>query len=185
MGYPIDNPKFFWVDYRHPHSTHPHFSSRVISGRWRESRRSSGNAVLCAPCRERCLGRPHRLAFNKELREADLGDTLVNIAKDPQSHWDAYKDAFSSVALPVYGKAEGIFLRGNEPGWADFMTASALLSIKLSYGVDSKDRKSIETWDNGRWIKLIKDLEPYAHIDGRDGRNAGASSRIELLWLRL
>ena len=108
---------------------------------------------------------PESAAFIKELREEALGDTLVNIAKNPQSHWGAYKDAYSSVALPIYEKAEGIFLKGNEPGWADFVTASWLLSIKLLYGADSKEWKYIETWDDGRWIKLIKDLEPYAYID--------------------
>ena len=108
---------------------------------------------------------PESAAFIKELREAAFGDTLVNIAKNPQSHWDAYKDAFSSVALPIYEKAEGVFLKGDEPGWADFVTASALLSIKLLYGADSKEWKYIEAWDNGRWVKLLKDLESYAHID--------------------
>jgi glutathione S-transferase len=108
---------------------------------------------------------PKSAAFMKELREAAFGDTLENIAKNPQSHWDAYKDAFSAVALPIYEKAEGVFLKGNEPGWADFVTASALLSIKLIYGAESKEWKYIETWDSGRWTKLIKDLEPYASID--------------------
>ena len=108
---------------------------------------------------------PESAAFIKELREQAFGDTLVNIAKNPQSHWDAYKDAFTSVALPIYEKAEGIFLKGSEPGWADFVTASSLLSLKLLYGEDSKEWKYIETWDGGRWVKLIKDLEPYSHVD--------------------
>ena len=108
---------------------------------------------------------PESAAFIKELREQAFGDTLVNIAKNPQSHWDAYKDAFTNVALPVYENAEGIFLKGSEPGWADFVTASLLLSVKLLYGEESKEWKYIETWDGGRWVKLIKDLEPYGHID--------------------
>jgi len=108
---------------------------------------------------------PESAAFLKEMREAAFGDTLVNIAKNPQSHWDGYKDAFGSVALPIYEKAEGIFLKGNEPGWGDFVTASALWSIKLLYGADSQEWKYIETWQDGRWAKLIKDLEPYAYID--------------------
>ena len=108
---------------------------------------------------------PESAAFIKELREAVFGDTLLNLAKNPQSHWDAYKDAFTTFALPIYEKAEGVFLKGNEPGWADFVTASALLSIKLLYGADSKEWKYIETWDGGRWMKLIQDLEPYGHVD--------------------
>ena len=111
------------------------------------------------------ISSPESAAFLKESREAAFGDTLVNIAKNPQSQWDAYKDAFNSVALPIYEKAEGIFLKGDEPGWADFVTASALFSIKTLYGSDSKEWKYIETWDNGRWVKLIRDLEPYAYID--------------------
>jgi len=108
---------------------------------------------------------PESAAFVKELREAAFGDTLANIAKNPQSHWDAYKDAFGSVLLPIYEKADGIFLKGSEPAWADFVTASALLSIKMLYGADSKEWKYIETWHAGRWAKLIKDLEPYSYID--------------------
>ena len=104
-------------------------------------------------------------AFIKESREEALGDTLVNIAKNPQSHWDAYKDFYGTVVLPIYKEAEGIFLKGNEPAWADFVTASWLLCIKLLYGADSKEWKYIETWHEGRWLKLIKDLEPYAYID--------------------
>ena len=108
---------------------------------------------------------PEVAAFLKKSKEAFFGDTLENLAKNPQSHWDAYKDAFGSVVLPVYEKAEGIFLKGNEPGWGDFVTASSLLSMKLLYGADSQEWKYIETWHDGRWVKLIKDLEPYEYID--------------------
>ena len=108
---------------------------------------------------------PECAAFIKPLREEAFGDTLENLAKNPRLHWDAYKDAYGSVLLPVYEKAEGIFLKGSEPGWADFVTASMLLSIKLLYGANSEEWKYIETWHDGRWVKLIKDLEPYAHVD--------------------
>ena len=108
---------------------------------------------------------PESAAFIKPLREEAFGDTLANLAKNPRSHWDAYKDAFGSVVLPIYEKAEGNFLKGSEPGWADFVTASMLLSIKLLYGANSEEWKYIETWHDGRWVKLIKDLEPYAHVD--------------------
>ena len=33
-------------------------------------------------------------AFIKEFREEIFGDTLVNLTKNPQSHWDAYKDVY-------------------------------------------------------------------------------------------
>jgi len=108
---------------------------------------------------------PESATFLKTLREKIYGDALANIAKNPQSHWDAYKDAFSSVVLPIYENAEGVFLKGSEPAWADFVTASWLLSIKLLYGGGSKEWKYVETWDGGRWVELIRDLEPYAYID--------------------
>jgi len=108
---------------------------------------------------------PQAAAFLKGLREEALGDTLVNLAKNPQSRWDAFKDAYGTIVLPVYENAEGGFLKGNEPAWADFVTASWMLTVKLIYGGDSKEWEYIETWHGGRWAKLIKDLEPYAHID--------------------
>ena len=101
----------------------------------------------------------------KESRETVFRDTLVNVAKNPRSQWDAYKEAYGSVALPIYEKAEGVFLKGNEPGWADFVTASWLLAVKLLYGTDSKEWRYAETWHDGRWTKLITGLEPYSHID--------------------
>ena len=108
---------------------------------------------------------PESASFIKVLREQAFGDTLVNIAKNPQSHWDGYRDAYGAVALPIYEKADGIFLKGSEPGWADFVASSFLLSIKLLYGAESKEWKFAETWHEGRWAKLIKDLEPYSYID--------------------
>jgi len=108
---------------------------------------------------------PESAVLFKTLREEIYGDTLVNLAKNPQSHWDTYKDAYTSVVLPVYETAEGVFLKGSEPAWADFVTASWLLTFKLLYGGDAKEWKYIETWDGGRWAELIKNLEPYAYID--------------------
>ena len=108
---------------------------------------------------------PKSAAYIKELREAAYGDTFVNMEKDPQPQWDAYKEVYGSVALPTYKNAEGIFLKGNEPGWADFVTASWILFLKLLFGKDSKEWKYAETWHDGRWMKLIKDLEPYAYVD--------------------
>ena len=108
---------------------------------------------------------PESATFLKTLREEIYRDTLANMAKNPSSYWDAYKDAFASVVLPIYETAEGVFLKGSEPAWADFVTASWLLCFKLLYGGGSKEWKYIETWDGGRWAKLIKDLEPYAYID--------------------
>jgi len=108
---------------------------------------------------------PEAAAFIKQLREEAFGDPLVNIAKNPQSHWNAYRDAYATVALPIYEKADGVFLKGSEPGWADFVASSFLLSIKLLYGADSKEWNFVEIWDDGRWVKLIKDLEQYSYID--------------------
>ena len=48
---------------------------------------------------------------------------MVNISRDPRPQWDASKEVYGSVALPIYEMGEWIFLKGNEPGWADFVTA--------------------------------------------------------------
>lgn len=88
---------------------------------------------------------PKSAAFIKELREAAFGDTLVKITKSPQLHWDGYKDAFGSVTLPIYQKAKGIFLKGNEPAWPDFITSSPLLAIRLLCGTDSEEWEYIKT----------------------------------------
>ena len=108
---------------------------------------------------------PEAAARLKVASERVFEDTLENIAKNSQSYLDAYRDAYGTIAFPIYEKAEGNFLKGSEPGWGDFVTASYLLTIKLLYGAESKEWKFIEAWHEGRWVKLIKDLEPYAYID--------------------
>ena len=67
--------------------------------------------------------------------------------------------------LPIYEKAEEVFLKGNDSGWADFVTTSWLLAVKLLYGGDSREWRYAGTWHDGRWTKLIKDLESCSHID--------------------
>ena len=68
--------------------------------------------------------------------------------------------------LPIYEKAEEVFLKGNDSGWADFVTGTSwLLAVKLLYGGDSREWRYAETWHDRRWTKLIKDLEPCSHID--------------------
>ena len=108
---------------------------------------------------------PEAAAYIKNSKEGAYGDTLENMGNNSQSYLDGYRDAYGTVVLPIYEKAEGNFLKGSEPGWADFVTASYLLPMKLVYGADSKEWKFIETWHEGRWAKLIKDLEPCAYVD--------------------
>ena len=108
---------------------------------------------------------PEAAAHLKESGERVFGDTLENMGKNAQLYLDAYRDAYGTVVLPIYEKAEGVVLKGSEPGWADFVTASFLLTIKLLYGAESKEWKFIETWHEGRWVKLIEDLQPYGYID--------------------
>jgi len=86
-----------------------------------------------------------------------FGDTLVNIAKNPQSYRDAYRGTFGTIVLPIYEKADGISLKGGEPGWGDFVTASSLPSLGLLYDGGSREWKYIETWHEGGLVKLIKD----------------------------
>ena len=59
---------------------------------------------------------PEPAAFLKELREAAWRHPGEHFEGPPAS-MDASKEVYGSVALPIYE------MKGNEPGWADFVTA--------------------------------------------------------------
>ncbi|TBU27115.1 hypothetical protein BD311DRAFT_779188 [Dichomitus squalens] len=56
------------------------------------------------------------------------------------------------------------FLMGDDPVMADFVVAGRLMWLKVVLGEEHEEWKAVETWHEGRWAKLLKDLELYAEV---------------------
>ncbi|KAF7336522.1 Glutathione S-transferase-like protein ustS [Mycena sanguinolenta] len=53
------------------------------------------------------------------------------------------------------------FVMGDFPSFADFLIAGKLQWYKKGFGEESDKWKDITTWHDGRWAKLLKNLEKY------------------------
>ncbi|KAJ3570063.1 hypothetical protein NP233_g4654 [Leucocoprinus birnbaumii] len=61
-----------------------------------------------------------------------------------------------------YGKSSGAFLAGDAPSFGDFTVAAALKGMKIVFGEDEEHWVKMTKANNGRWSKLLNDLEIYA-----------------------
>lgn len=71
--------------------------------------------------------------------------------------WLAVRDGFSKVAKILSANGEdSVFFYGNTPSFADFIIMGYLHYIEVSLGSESGEWKDVQTWDGGRWAKLLK-----------------------------
>ncbi|KAJ3557152.1 hypothetical protein NP233_g11818 [Leucocoprinus birnbaumii] len=61
-----------------------------------------------------------------------------------------------------YRKSSGAFLAGDAPSFGDFTVAAALKGMKIVFGEDEEHWVKMTKANNGRWSKLLNDLEIYA-----------------------
>ncbi|KIY67981.1 hypothetical protein CYLTODRAFT_431077 [Cylindrobasidium torrendii FP15055 ss-10] len=73
--------------------------------------------------------------------------------------WASVKAGFTKLA--GWTSPKDTFVLGEKPSFPDFFVGSILFWTKKSFGKDSEEWKDIESWDGGRWAKLLKALEKY------------------------
>ena len=78
--------------------------------------------------------------------------------------WERIRALFDELES-WYAKSKGAFLVGDEPSFGDFTLAGYLQVLKIVQGEQSDDWKKMSVMNNGRWIKLLSDMEKYASVD--------------------
>ncbi|EKM76096.1 hypothetical protein AGABI1DRAFT_79084 [Agaricus bisporus var. burnettii JB137-S8] len=97
--------------------------------------------------REKMFGKPFEEIY-------PVGEDLVKDLAQAEEFFDTLNG--------WYSESRGPYFMGDNPSFADFVVGGFLLSLKIIHGEDSAEWKSITTWSNGRWQKLLMDLEKYA-----------------------
>lgn len=106
---------------------------------------------------------PASQPFFRSTREKNLGQALEDIAPkgdDAIAGWEKAKAGLGTVDT-WYKKTNGPFLMGETVSWVDLVAASWLIWFKI---IKPEKWKEIETWHDGRWTKVLRDLEQYTAI---------------------
>lgn len=90
-------------------------------------------------------------------------DQLKPVGEELEKNWEKLKVVFDAVE-GWYGKSSGDFMVGDMVSFADFTVASMVVAVKIICGEDSKDWGRFKAMNNGRWTKLLGDLEDYASV---------------------
>ena len=76
-----------------------------------------------------------------------------------EKEWQKVEESFGTLSK---GRKSDVLIMGGEtPCFADFTVASWLRSFKVVFGEESKEWKDILRWHDGRWERLMKELEEY------------------------
>lgn len=78
--------------------------------------------------------------------------------------WKSVRALFDELES-WYAKSKGAFLVGDEPSFGDFTLAGYLHMVKIVQGEQSDDWQKMSAMNNGRWVKLLEDLEKHASVD--------------------
>jgi glutathione S-transferase len=91
-------------------------------------------------------------------------DQLRPVGEELDKTWRNTKGFFDSMDK-WYEESGGPYLMGNAPSFADFAVGAFLVAVKMVNGEDSEEWGKISTWHDGRWFKLVKDLEEFADTE--------------------
>ncbi|KAF9449777.1 hypothetical protein P691DRAFT_811852 [Macrolepiota fuliginosa MF-IS2] len=86
------------------------------------------------------------------------------VGEERSEAWGKMKAGFDKLDGWL-SKGSGPFFMGDVVTFADFVAAAALQGLKIIFGENSEEWKDITEWNNGRWDRLLKDLEEYAGVD--------------------
>ncbi|GLB38803.1 putative glutathione S-transferase, N-terminal domain [Lyophyllum shimeji] len=119
------------------------------------------------PAANNILNPPSEVYFRR-TREAMFGKKLEDVVPTglaANEEWAKVKAAFDTVdGWLQKGQADGPYLTGKEPAFADFVVASSILCFKKIWGAESSQWKDVMSWNTGRWEALIKEFEKYETI---------------------
>jgi len=124
-------------------------------------------AAVIVPCIPGILGKKSSVEYFTRTRTEELGKSLEEAmleGQDLEKAWERIRALFDELES-WYAKSKGAFLVGDEPSFGDFTLAGYLQVLKIVQGEHSDDWKKMSIANNGRWVKLLRDLEKYASVD--------------------
>lgn len=93
--------------------------------------------------------------FGKPLEQVDP------VGKEREELFVKMTEIFTTFDEFYQKNGGGQFIMGDTPGFADLMIAGAIQGLKAAWGEESGEWKNFQTWNEGRWARLLKDLEKY------------------------
>ena len=124
-------------------------------------------AAIFLPNVPNLLSKESSLEYYTRTRTAKWGKSLeeaVPKGEELEKIWKRLKALFNDLES-WYAKSEGAFLVGDDPSFGDFTLAGFLQAFKIIQGEESEDWKNIGAMNDGRWVKLLRDLEKYASVE--------------------
>ncbi|KAL7278073.1 hypothetical protein ACG7TL_008043 [Trametes sanguinea] len=104
--------------------------------------------------------------YYKRARETEWGGSMEEWApfgtEVREAHWRGLREGLGEVRRWL---GDGRFFMGDTPSFADFVVAGRLMWMKKILGEEDAEWKAVEEWHEGRWAKLLHDLEEYTHVD--------------------
>ncbi|KIK53439.1 hypothetical protein GYMLUDRAFT_49327 [Collybiopsis luxurians FD-317 M1] len=108
------------------------------------------------------LNPPSEEYFRRTRKEA-YGMELERVLPGPErgeKEWQKVEESFGTLSKGMR-KSDVLIMGGETPCFADFTVAGWLRSFKVVFGEQSKEWKDILRWHDGRWERLMKELEKY------------------------
>ncbi|KAF7299208.1 GST N-terminal domain-containing protein [Mycena indigotica] len=110
---------------------------------------------------------PRSREYFLRTREVSFGKPLAEVLPKGEEHtakWAETKAAFAKIDGWIQASG-GPFMMGDIVSLADFVVAGEMHWVRIALGADSDEWKEWAEWNDGRWAKLLANLEKY---EGQD-----------------
>ncbi|KAK0478679.1 hypothetical protein EDD18DRAFT_1086905 [Armillaria luteobubalina] len=104
----------------------------------------------------------YRRTREAKLRTGQRVEDTVLKGEERESEWAKLKEAFGKVDK-WYGKGDR-YVMGDVVSYVDITLCASIMWLRTLYGEDSEEWKDLSKWHEGRWGKLVKDLEKYETV---------------------
>ncbi|KAJ7644271.1 hypothetical protein FB45DRAFT_897413 [Roridomyces roridus] len=122
---------------------------------------TDGSIPFIMPAIARIL-RPRSAEHFVRTREVSFGKKLTEMTptgEEREVAWNKFKMGFERVVK--WMKEGEPYIMGDRIMYPDLMIAGEMQWFIAGFGRDSEEWKDIETWQGGRWGKLVDDLKKY------------------------
>ncbi|KAJ7644272.1 hypothetical protein FB45DRAFT_897415 [Roridomyces roridus] len=122
---------------------------------------TGGSIPFIMPAVARIL-RPRSAEYFVRAREEEFQKKLTEVTptgEEREVAWNKFKMGFERVAK--WMKEGEPYIMGESITYSDLVIAAEMQWFRAAFGKESEEWKDIETWQGGRWAKLVSDLKKY------------------------